>query len=185
MAPSSSQSTVTLWGPLEYLLKLSPLIIPLFVVGFGFWINKRIASFTAKKQVDHTVMEKRTSIYENIQSELNELYCYLMRIGDWKEFTPEQILQKKRTVDKAMYAGKPFWSVGLFSSYTQFMDTCFLTHRGHGKDAGIRANINRYNSLGNWENRFVSFFEEAIERDIISEKFKELEISFSIDFGVS
>ncbi|MDD9197608.1 hypothetical protein PVK62_17470 [Aliivibrio sp. S3MY1] len=173
---------------LESLLKYAPLIsaiMPLVVIIMtGIWVNTRLEKVKSRFQLDHSIIEKRATIYASIQEDFNKIYSYIRRVGDWKELTPNDILESKRKIDRIFHSTKPYWSKESFKAYEQFMSVCFKAYRGHGKDAGIIAKVERYQSLSNWESIFSECFESGYDKDKLVQVNKELMESLSKDFGV-
>ncbi len=171
------------------LIEMSPFIsaiMPLIIVLIsGLWLNKKLENIKSRLQLDHSIIQKRAEIYSEIQDDLNNIYSYIRRVGKWKEFTPEKILQSKRLVDQKFYTTQPYWSKNTINKYKELMYICFKTHRGHTQDAGIRANVEKYKSLSNWkdsfENSFISDYDESHLNKIHGE-FMEI---LSKDFGIA
>lgn len=159
----------------------SPLIITLIT---GFWIHRRLEKYKSKLLIDQSVIKHRAEVYFNIKGDLNTIYSYIKRVGNWKELTPDEIIDLKRKVDREIYCTKPFWSKGLINQYSNFINTCFETNRGHGKDAAIIGSVVKYSDLPNWDRRFEDFFTGGFSEDKLDKSYELLLTSFSKDFGV-
>ncbi|MEZ9470456.1 hypothetical protein AB4211_08610 [Vibrio lentus] len=174
---------------MECLLAYAPLIsavMPLCVVLLtGYLINTKLENVKSRLQLDHSIIEKRAETYALVKDDLNDIYSYIRRRGNWKEHTPEIIIGHKRTLDKAFYSTKPYWSNGAFSAYESFMKVCFKTNRGHGLDAGIIAEVNNYKNLDHWNDCFNDCFESGYDKAKLDEANKSLMEAFSKDFGIN
>lgn len=159
----------------------SPLIITFLT---GFWIHKRLEKYKAKLLIDQTVIKYRADTYFKVKDDLNTIYSYIKRVGSWKEHTPERIIEFKRTVDREIYCTKPFWSHQFIEKYSQFMNTCFQTNRGHGKDAAIIGNIIKYNDLPNWNADYVDLFTDGFSEEELDKSYDVLLNTLSKEFGV-
>jgi hypothetical protein len=61
-----------------------------------------------------------------------------MCVGNYKEFTPVQIIDIKRKLDKRLYIYAPLFSPDFIKSYNEFIHLCFQTYTGVGHDAKLR-----------------------------------------------
>lgn len=159
----------------------SPLIITLIT---GLWIHKRLERYKSKLLIDQSIIKHRTDTYTTIKDDLNTIYSYIKRVGNWKELTPKNIIELKRKIDKEIYCTKPFWSKNLIEQYSVFINTCFKTNRGHGKDAAIIGSIDKYNDLPNWDDHFNDLFTEGFSEVKLDNAYNSLLNAFSKDFGV-
>jgi hypothetical protein len=157
-------------------------LIALFIA--GCWFNDRIEKIKSRLQIDHSIIEKRADIYADIQEDINAIYSYIRRIGNWKDLTPPKILIAKRKIDRTMYSTKPYWSKSVMDDYKSFMNVCFKTNLGHTKDAGIIANVNNYKKLSNWEPEFIKAFETGFDEVTLDRANESLQNSLSKDFGI-
>lgn len=174
---------------IESLLEYEPLIsafMPLLVIILtGIWVNKRLEKIKSRLQLDHSIIEKRAEIYASVQDDINTIYSYILRVGEWKSNTPGDILECKRKVDKTFHSTKPYWSKEAFEAYEHFIKVCFKAYRGHGKDAGIIAKVERYQMLDNWQPSFLCSFENGYEKEKLMTANQSLMTALSKDFGIS
>jgi len=84
----------TPWNSLEIVKVIVSLIAPI-IGGIIAWRLAKIAKDLERKQwTSQKVIEKRLEFYEKVVPELNDLYCYYHRYGNWKELTPVRLSQK-------------------------------------------------------------------------------------------
>lgn len=122
------------WNSLEKAKLAVSILTPLLVLVLGIVINKSVK--TAERSTG-----LRSEIYKTVGGDLNDIYSYLAFVGGWKELTPADVIARKRSVDKAMYTYKPFFSKQLFATYERFMSEAFQPYGGAGQDARIRSDI--------------------------------------------
>ncbi|WP_420589078.1 hypothetical protein [Bacterioplanoides sp.] len=172
----------------KFLIEFAPVLsafMPLIVILLtGWWLNRSLENVKSRLQMDHSIIEKRADIYSEVQDEINNIYSYILRVGNWKELTPVRVLESKRIVDKKIHTTKPYWSQSTIATYETFMDVCFKTYRGHGLDAGIRAEVDRYKILSNWEECYRDFFVGGYDKSSLIKANKNLMASLSKDFGI-
>ena len=140
---------------LELIIKIAT---PLVIAYFGFLINKNLAEQRSKLTISEKLIEKRISIYDDISSELNVIYQYMVRVGNWKEMSPEEVIAKKRTLDKLVHQNRPYWSIDFIDTYSNFIFECFKTNTGTGEDAKIKADTVKYSTLDSWEPEYEAMF---------------------------
>lgn len=134
-------------------------LTPVFVLVLGIVINNSIKNSERSTSL-------RSEIYRTVGGDLNDIYSYLSFVGGWKELTPIDITARKRTVDRAMFTYKPFFSDELFNTYKQFMTEAFSHYEGAGVDARIRSSIATPNGnrrihgtnpwQSEWDDRFTN-----------------------------
>ena len=159
----------------------SPLIITFIA---GLWINRRLERYKAKLLVDQSVIKRRADTYFKIKDDLNTIYIYIKRVGGWRDLTPEKVIELKRKVDKEIYCTKPFWSKELINKYLDFMNVCFKTNRGHGRDAAIIADVTKYNDLPGWDGNSNELFSDGFSEEELDKSYELLLNAFSREFGV-
>lgn len=93
---------------------------------------------TAELERKNRIVERRSAIWDQLGPKLNDIYAYIARVGNYKEFKAAQVVQLKRDCDKIFYSYQPFFSDSFVGSYNSFMAAAFETHTAEGADALIR-----------------------------------------------
>lgn len=125
-------------------------IMPLALVFFGYWIQSSLNRIEndqktreLKTDLEWKTGERRAAQREKVYAELgpclNIIYCYLVDVGDFGNYTPAQIIAQKRNADRLFFSYNSYWSEPTALSYQQFMKAAFVTYTGVGKAAQIRA----------------------------------------------
>ena len=70
---------------------------------------------------------------------MNDLYCYFLYVGQWKDISPEQVIITKRRLDKLVYSNSPFFSSDFLKQYENFMGAMFKTGTGWALDAKLKS----------------------------------------------
>ncbi|QUM85465.1 hypothetical protein [Moritella sp. 28] len=160
---------------------VSPIIVLLIS---GLWFNRSLEKLKSRLQASQAIVEKRANIYVDIQEPLNDIYSYIKRVGKWKTLTPSDVIECKRKVDQKMHATRPFWSKQMQKSYKEFMDICFVTNQGHAINAGIVAEVAKFQELDSWESEFTAYFTGEFDESKLDKANDKLMSSLSKDFGV-
>lgn len=115
----------------------------------------KIASDAADRR--KAVVAERMKRYEETAPLLNDIYSYFEFVGKWKEFSPEDMILRKRELDREIYGYSVLYEKPFLIAYTKFMDLAFKTGTGWGKDANLRTQKLRPLDLGKSE---IVFTEE-------------------------
>lgn len=171
--------------PWKELAPIFAVLSPIFVLLLsGLWLNKSLEKLKSRLQLNHAIIQKRADIYAEIQEDLNSIYSYIKRVGNWKALTPMDILEHKRKVDQKIHSTKPYWSKDMLNNYNYFMKTCFVTNRGHKIDAGIVAEVDKYKKLDSWNGDFEIHFDGIFNETTLDKANDNLMSALSKDFGV-
>ena len=118
-------------------------ITALAVLYIGHLLSSRARRIEERVSLGERLIEVRIELFNKAAIELNDIFCYLSYVGDWRELTPSEIVGRKRALDKLIFGNVPFFSSGLVAAYEHFMAVAFVTPQGRGTSARIRANIDR------------------------------------------
>ena len=202
-APSSSAEEIDQvvkvvsddWSSLEILKLLIDLLTPAAMLYIGLWFDRRIKEFEHRQWSNQKVIEKRLEVYEKVTPKLNDMMCYFLRIGTWKELNPTEVIDMKREIDKDAHIYAPLFSPAFMDRYNEFMSSCFATFRGAGKDAQLRADGSFYREAyvgdephdGKWNAEWDDCFtgaEEASTREQVSSSYRALVGLIAQELGV-
>ena len=115
---------------------LSLIVSTLLTIGL-FIYGGRIAS---SQWTNQKLVEKRINLYDKCMPLLNDILCYQMLYGNFKELSPVDIIDRKRQLDRIFYTQKVFLSDDFQEEYKRFIDTlCFTPFSGMYIDAKINA----------------------------------------------
>jgi hypothetical protein len=161
------------WNSLEVAKLAISTLTPVLVLALGVVINKSVRAGAL-----------RSEIYKTVGGDLNAIYCYLLFVGGWKELTPVDIIDRKRTFDKAMFTYEPFFSKKLLRKYNQFTTEAFDLYSGPGVDARIRSAIEtplgdrrKHGAKGwkaSWEERFTKECNRKAQQKAYTQFLKQL-----------
>jgi hypothetical protein len=112
---------------------------PIVAAFFGYLILRVTNKLQKSQWRSQKVIEKRISEWDNLRSDLNDIFCFCTRVGGWKAMTPLDAIARKRSADKKMHLARPYFSERFFSLYLVFIKTCFAQFQGHAVDAKIRS----------------------------------------------
>ena len=169
---------------IEYVKLAASFLTPVVILLLGIWAKGIATDHEKRISLNERIIEKRVNIYEEIGKELNDIYVFLNQVGHWKEFTPEDIVNKKRNIDKIMYINRPYWSDSTFKKYNAFMAAGFETWTGIGEDAKIKTHIYQFKELSQWNEDWSDYFsKENPSIPDIKATYSDLMSAFSEQFG--
>lgn len=138
------------------------LVAPIIATVFGLFILKITKRIEHSQWRNQKLVEKRIELWDKISPTINDIYCYCMRVGSWKDFTPHNIVARKREVDKSFYQNRPFFSNELIVKYNTFIETCFDVFQGHGVDAKIKTSLWEHKNIqSNWSSDWDDLFTDT------------------------
>jgi len=171
----------------ETLKIISSLFMPVVLLILGVWLKQIAAKHEKRASLNDRIIEKRIAVYEKVGTDLNDIYVFLLRVGHWKQLTPEEVLEKKRQIDKVMYVNKPYWSEAAFGAFETFMQTAFETYTGIGEDAKFRVKTDQFKQLPHWQETWQQCFTQNADnishKTEIRDNYQRLIREFSDDFG--
>lgn len=138
--------------------------------------------FQRKQKLAEAVMTERIKRIARISPLLNKIFSYRHRVGNYLEWTPEDILNAKREADHEFWTFEFLWSPEYKAAYHQFMEECFTINRGEGNKAGIRAGPRFYPKKANtpgWE----AFTDEEVNKSNNQAAYNQIQSVTARDLG--
>ena len=173
-----NQETISnLWNSLEIVKLVIAILTPIIIAVIAYRFNRVLKRMEKQQWTNQKIIEKRIEIFDLIVPRLNDLFCYFCYIGNWKEFSPIEIINLKRNLDKDVNIYSSLFSTGLTKKYNDFIGLCFDTFTGWGQDAKIKSLYENRKLYGkSWENDWKKFFNNQgiADVEIIKEKYYEL-----------
>lgn len=159
---------------------------PIIVLLIGVWAKNIAVDHERRASLDGRIIEKRVEIYEEVKADINDIFAFLTQVGNWKELTPQQVVERKRRVDKTMYTSRPYWSDTAFCAFTDFMNAAFETYTGITEDAKIRTVTWQFEKLPQWDASFSQWFsDQPTSVSELRHKYDVLMKGLALDFGYS
>jgi hypothetical protein len=147
------------WSSLEIVKLIVQGITPILILALGLYVNRALKKFEHFQWRNQKLIEKRLQIFDDLAPHLNDLLCYFTYVGCWKDLTPLQVIQLKRTPDKKIFLAAPLFSPKFLSACANFIGLCYETYTGWGRDAKLRTKTERrQQAMGNWESPWSDMF---------------------------
>lgn len=147
---NSTESKASLWNSLELSKIVVGALTPIAIFFFTYQTNRtqikeeqaketRVREETHDRERFVQVTKQRIVLWSEISPLMNDLYCYFLYVGHWKEIAPDQVVATKRKLDKLIHANSPFFSPEFLNKYSLFMSSVFKTGNSWGEDAKLRS----------------------------------------------
>ena len=159
--------------PILIVAVLGPVIIVILAIRFSRFKKRLIGQY----QSNQKLIEKRIEVYERIGPKLNDLLGFFCYTGDWKDFTPMDIMRLKRELDKEITINTPLFSDDLHERYDAFVRLCFVAHAGWEHQEKIKSQFAmRKEHMAEWNEEWVPFFDtnNVVEGIKMKERYDEL-----------
>ena len=113
---------------------LTPIMIAVLTFFITGALNDRESSLRRGEQIS----SDKQKTYLQMASDLNIIYVFVSDIGDFRSFSPDTVIEKKRGVDRVFFSYRPYWSDETIEKYNKFMRAAFELYSGYASNARIR-----------------------------------------------
>lgn len=168
---------IAMWGV------LATALTPVAVIGVGYWVNRRLKHVERTFERERRLTEVRFDLYKEIGFKLNDLFAYFNFVGLWKELSCQDVIERKRELDRHVYAYRPLFTSEFFDRYVAFTDAAFKTNTGWRKDAKLRTFTDHREEHGNRE--LMECFTQEDNRVAIRTAYEGLLDCLATNLGLS
>jgi hypothetical protein len=132
--------------------------------------------------------EANRAVYDDLAPQLNDLFCYFIFVGCWKELTPPDVVTMKRKIDKTVYLAAPLFPPEFFVACNNFLGLCFATFQGWGVDARLRTLPKRRRAAASssWDPSWdACFSKDPTDPPEIRNAYKNIMTIFAREIGLN
>ena len=90
------------------------------------------------KQLHHSLLGKRMSLFEQVAPLINDVYCFFQAVGHWAELNPEEVIKRKRAIDRALNINRYLFGARFWDAYKAFETLHFEMFASPGQPARLR-----------------------------------------------
>lgn len=185
-----------MWNSLEVskliVAFLGPLTIAATAAVTAVVVNRRLKRIEEAQWRNRRVVDKRLEIYDAVAPGLNDLYCYLLWVGNWQEKTPPEIVAIKRDADRRIFIGQYILDDATFAAYHELMALAFRTFNEPGTAARIRSTLSsplgdrRSGRFFPWNEAWDAMFDAAApaSREEVQAAYLKLLAAFKRSIGI-
>ena len=104
-------------------------------------------------------MKKRLQLFEEVAPKLNDIFCFYQAIGHWAELDPNEVIRRKRAIDRAIQVNRFLFEVGFWDAYQRFEKSHFDMFTAVGQPARLRLDVQHVRGrIGdNFKNEWMAF----------------------------
>jgi len=177
------------WNTLEIAKLLVSALTSFVVVIVGLAISRSLKRLEYLQWTNQKVTEKRIAVFDELAPLLNDLLCYFTFVGCWKDLSPPDVIERKRRLDRIIHINGPLFSKEFSNRYHEFIEECYKTYSGWGKDAELRTlSQRRKAAVGSaWQPAWDALFSaenECSDPQVLKSKYQSLMSCFSEELGV-
>jgi hypothetical protein len=118
------------WG-VAALTPLATLMVGIIVMRMGTQIE-------AAKQLNQQLLRKRLELFEQVAPKLNDIFCFYQAVGHWAELSPEEVIKRKRAIDRIIQVDRFLFESEFWDAYQQFDKAHFDLFAAVGQPARLR-----------------------------------------------
>jgi hypothetical protein len=132
------------------------------------------------------LMQKRMEVFDEAAPLLNDLSCFIRRVGGWKEISPPDAIKAKRRLDRLMYINEALFSNEFRRAYFSFIHRCFETYVGPAKDAKLRTSLAERTLVPTWDKSWAQAFTgEEEDPEILEGRYHDVMACFALALGAN
>lgn len=113
-------------------------LTPVAIAVLGYFISSSLYVKESSLRKSEQILSEKQKTYSKIGEDLNIIYVYAADVGDFRDYTPDQIIDRKRDADRTFFMYSPYWSRETKQKYSVFMDATFEMYTGAGLNAKIK-----------------------------------------------
>jgi hypothetical protein len=138
-------ATETDW--LEYAKLAVAALTPIMTGIVGIFVVRLGNRMEGIQQLHQELLKKRLSLFEEIAPNLNDIYCFYQAVGHWTELSPDDVIKRKRTIDRAIQVNRFLFRPEFWDAYKAFEHAHFEMYTGPGQPAKLRLDMDRIKQL--------------------------------------
>ncbi len=93
------------------------------------------------KHLNHELLKKRLALFEDIAPKLNDVFCFYQALGHWAELSPEEVIRRKRAIDRSIQVNRYLFRSDFWDEYQRFEKAHFDMFAAVGQPARLRLDL--------------------------------------------
>jgi len=151
--------SAVVWNSLEITKLAVEALVPLSIFVLGGVVERRSQLLEQTIWKAQKGIEWKQSLFDRTIGGFNKLFCAFNYIGNWRNLSPQEIIETKRALDVEIYGYRMLLSPETVTAYNKLSDVAFSTFRGRGLQMQIRANVSMYaGSAHDWNDSYREMF---------------------------
>jgi hypothetical protein len=92
-------------------------LIPIMTLVVGIIVLRLGTKLDATKQLQSELLRKRLALFEDVAPKLNDIFCFFQVVGHWADLDPDEIIKRKRAVDRVIQVNRYLFRAGFWEAY--------------------------------------------------------------------
>lgn len=168
------------WTSLEIMKLMVACLTPLLVLVLTVVVARANRRRDEIQGASRRAVDLLIDLHTKMAPLINDLYCFFLRVGHFREIDPPGAVVTKRKLDRLYYTNESLFSDDFRYAYKAFTDACFNQRVGAGIDAQLRTSardLERERGSAGWQITWNTRFEpeppEAEARQAKSKRLKK------------
>src|SRR5262245_32307800 len=128
-------------GWLEYARLGVAALTPVMTLVVGILVVHLGTKLDTTKQLQAELLRKRLRLFEEIAPKLNDMHCFFLAVGHWAELNPEEVIKRKRAIDRSVHVNRYLFRSDFWDAYQRFEHAHFEMFAAVGKPARLRMDM--------------------------------------------
>lgn len=126
---------------LEYLKLAVAALTPIVTGLLGVIVLRMGTKLDTSKQLHQELLKKRLQLFEEVAPKLNDIFCFYQAVGHWTELNPDEIIRRKRAIDRAIQVNRYLFRSDFWDEYQRFEQAYFEMFSAAGQPARLRLDV--------------------------------------------
>jgi hypothetical protein len=122
-------------------------LTPIMTGVLGILIVRMGTKLDVTKQLHQELLRKRLHLFEDLAPQINDIYCFFQAVGHWAELNPEEIIKRKRAIDRSIAVNRYLFHSSFWSTYQRFEAAHFDMFGAAGQAARLRLDVDHARKL--------------------------------------
>jgi hypothetical protein len=132
---------------LEYTRVGISALTPIMTGVIGLIVLRLGTKLDTSKQLHQELLRKRLQLFEDVAPKLNDIFCFYQSIGHWAELSPEEIIRRKRSIDRVIQVNRYLFRSDFWDEYRRFEEAHFEMFVAAGQPARLRLDMQHVRKL--------------------------------------
>jgi len=116
-------------------------LTPLMTLVVGVLVVHLGTKLDTTKQLHAELLRKRLHLFEEVAPRLNDIFCFFQAVGHWSELSPEEVIARKRAIDREIQVNRYLFRSEFWDAYRRFEESHFEMFTTPGRPARLRLDL--------------------------------------------
>jgi hypothetical protein len=126
---------------LKYAQLIVAALTPIMTGVVGIILVRMGTKLDVTKQLHQELLRKRLQLFEDIAPKINDVFCFFQAVGHWADLGPEEIIKRKRAIDRVIQVNRYLFRSDFWETYQRFESAHFEMYAAVGRPARLRLDV--------------------------------------------